>query len=223
MKIWKTLITCTTFSIMSLTSTLFAINQSEWETFKGASLAADIYENKGGKAIGSGVVIAGGKLLTAGHCHGTAMLVFRNEGGEKWKAKLENIDCILDAGLYNLEGTNIPKGVPLGDSSKLKFGDKLYQIGNGVNYDKNNPQPRWFHKSAGTFIRLEENQEGEPRIQFTVRIMPGDSGSGVVNEQGELVGVVSQQMVDYQTGEIIGLAVPINDIKKTFGLGNDAS
>ena len=91
--------------------------------------------------------------------------------------------------------------VKLGDSDALKLGQSVVTIGS--------PSGLLNSVSTGIVSGFREIN-GYKYLQMTAAISPGNSGGGLFNMDGELVGITVAKIVD---GENLNLAIPINDVK----------
>jgi len=109
-------------------------------------------------------------------------------------------DANLDVCLLKIDAHNLPV-LSLADSSSSKIGEKIYAITNPENLDS--------AFSEGTISRIKHFQNIK-YLQFTAPVVPGHSGSPLLNSQGQVLGVISSE-----TGELCatGLAIAINEIK----------
>lgn len=94
---------------------------------------------------------------------------------------------------------------PLGDSSGLKQGDRIYAIGNPLGFENS--------ISDGLVAGIRETAAGTPMIQITAPISPGSSGGAVFDSFGRVIGIST---LSYVRGQNLNFAVPISDIQKMF-------
>lgn len=82
---------------------------------------------------------------------------------------------------------------PLGNSGTVQQQDQLTTIGFPGNSDVGNSPDSILTSSVNqVFVNAQKTgQQGNPLIQVTGNISPGDSGGPALNEQGEIVGIVS--------------------------------
>ena len=109
-------------------------------------------------------------------------------------------------------------GIKTGDSSKIKVGQRVFTISSPQSFLYQNT----FSSGEVSGIRqremvpLDKNIQsilGKELIQFTSPISSGSSGGALLNQQGELVGLVIAQTKD---GQNINFAIPINEFKESF-------
>ncbi|MEO1173419.1 MAG: S1C family serine protease [Myxococcota bacterium] len=111
-----------------------------------------------------------------------------------------------DLAIVKVEGTDFPT-LPLGESETLSQGEKVVVVGG--------PLGLAGSLSVGivSAIRADGVEEGVrgnisgPRIQITAAIAPGSSGSPVVNEQGQVIGVAVSGFAGTQS---LNFAVPVD-------------
>ena len=94
-----------------------------------------------------------------------------------------------------------PKPVRLGDDDKLKLLDDLYLIGDAFDRDYVVRYGQLGKEEITTFPSDPVDAIG--RI-FTGKIVPGDSGSPLINNEGEVIGIASNTTPAY------GIFKPIN-------------
>jgi S1-C subfamily serine protease len=83
--------------------------------------------------------------------------------------------------------------VPLGDSTNIQALDKLTTIGFPGNSDVGNSPDSLLTASVNqVYVNAQKtNQNGAPLIQVTGNVSQGDSGGPALNDQGQIVGIVS--------------------------------
>ena len=134
----------------------------------------------GSTSMGSGVMVAPGKLVTNCHVTRNAIQIIVVKSGQRWSAQKQLSDVEHDLCLLNVPAATVPVA-QFGDG-KLKVGQPVYAIGyvNGIG-------PRM----SGGQIRALYNYDGGKVIQSTTPFRFGASGGGLFDEQGRLVGVVT--------------------------------
>ena len=104
-----------------------------------------------------------------------------------------------DLVLIEIDAENL-EPLPLGDSDALNVGQSILTIGNPLRYE--------FSVGRGV-IAAERDFEGYDMIQVAVPLEPGSSGSPIFDLEGRVLGILG-----IKTGGAMGLAVPINDLKR---------
>ena len=181
-------------------------------------------ENEGREVIqgaGSGVVVAKGYVLTNNHVVEGASSLEVEAGDETYKAILVGNDEVLDIAVLKVEGLDL-EPVVLGDSDALNVGDWAICIGNPLSF--------MGTTTVGVISGLNREITSENRdvygrrtesvnkmIQTDAAINAGNSGGGMFNVAGELVGIPSMKYTGSyfygNTVEGIGMAIPINEVK----------
>ena len=126
--------------------------------------------------------------------------------GENYTAKLlRKMGENKDIALLKIDTKKNLKTVKLGNSSKIKVGEKVLAIGNPFGFSGTLTQ--------GIISRIDYAKN---RIQTDAAINPGSSGGPLLNEKGEIIGI--NQAIYNPDNNIsnigIGFATPINLIKE---------
>ena len=172
---------------------------------------------------GSGVVIsADGVVLTNYHVVEGAQGLYVVSGENEIPAELIAGDEDSDVAVLRIAAENLTAAV-LGDSDALSVGDWALVVGN--------PLGEQFVStlSVGVISGLDRDVRSQSSsrtgratsasmIQTDAAINSGNSGGGLFNIAGELVGITSMKLSNngyygYASIESIGLAIPINTIK----------
>ncbi len=95
----------------------------------------------------------------------------------------------------------------LGDSSKLKRGNKISTIGSPLGL---------INMVSDGVISGFVQEDGNTRIQFTATISNGSSGGALLNSRGELIGIVTSH---FQDGNNMNVAIPAYEIDKVLASG----
>jgi serine protease Do len=134
----------------------------------------------GSTSIGSGVMVAPGKLVTNCHVTRNATSITVIKSGRRWDAEKQQSDVEHDLCLLSVPAATVP--VAQFGNDKLKVGQQVYAVGyiNGLG-------PRL----SGGQIKALYDYEGAKVIQSTTPFRSGASGGGLFDEQGQLVGVVT--------------------------------
>lgn len=165
------------------------------------------------EGAGSGVIISkDGYVVTNNHVIADAeniTVTLRN--GTSYPAKLIGTDEVTDIAVIKIEAEGLTNAV-LGDSSKLVVGELAVAIGN--------PLGRLGGTVTDGIISALDREitisdETMTLIQTNAAVNPGNSGGGLFNAEGELIGIVNAKN---SGSEIEGLsfAVPINTAKGTI-------
>ena len=163
---------------------------------------------------GSGFIIdKKGYILTNNHVVENAQkIIVTLASGEKLSATLVGRDSASDLAIIKIPEGNINNVATLGDSDKLKVGQKAIAIGNpfGLGHTLTTGIVSALNRS----IITSENVQIDNLIQTDTAINPGNSGGPLLNSNGEVIGI---NAVIYSLSggyEGIGFAIPINRAKE---------
>jgi S1-C subfamily serine protease len=162
------------------------------------------------QALGSGVLVAGGKVLTAAHVVQTAdavMVEFPHE--VRVRARIIASDPAADLALLQLE--SVPAGiapVELGDSDQAEVGDPVFVVGApfGITHTLTVGHVSARRKSNITSAGMVETE----LFQTDAAINHGNSGGPMFNMHGEVIGVVSHIISTSGGSEGLGFVVTSN-------------
>ena len=183
---------------------------------------------------GSGVVVAKGYVLTNYHVVEDATMLEVTSGDKVYPAQLMGTDAAKDIAVMYVEDLDI-EPVVLGDSDALSIGDWAICIGNPLSFTGTT--------TVGVISALNRTVKSSATdaygkratntmIQTDAAINAGNSGGGMFNVAGELVGIPSMKytgsVYSGNTVEGIGMAIPINEAKQLIndvlaGNGNVSS
>ena len=173
------------------------------------------------QGTGSGVVVAKGYVLTNYHVVEDASMLEVTSGDNTYSATVAGYDENLDLAVLKVEDLPL-EPVVLGDSDALKVGDWAICIGNPLSFTGTTTvgvisalNREVTSKSTDAYGRRTNN--ANRMIQTDAAINAGNSGGGMFNVAGELVGVPSMKYTGsyYSTSTVegIGMAIPINVAK----------
>ncbi len=169
---------------------------------------------------GSGVVVADGYVLTNYHVVEDATTLEVTSGDKVYPAELKGTDEAKDIAVLYVEDLDI-EPVVLGDSDQLSVGDWAICIGNPLSFTGTTTVG--VISALNREITSDSTDEYGKRavntmIQTDAAINAGNSGGGMFNVAGELIGIPSMKytgsMFTGRTVEGIGMAIPINEAKE---------
>jgi serine protease Do len=162
------------------------------------------------EGMGSGVIInPEGYILTNNHVVGGAeKIAVTLWNGEVLEAKMVGTCTTHDTAVLRVEGKNL-QAAELGDSNKLRVGQRVYAIGNPFGLTGG---PTVTSGVISALNRTIESQRGvlENLVQTDAAINPGNSGGPLVDLEGKVV-AMSTAIIPYAQG--IGFAIPIDSAK----------
>ena len=161
-------------------------------------------------SAGSGFIITeDGYVVTNNHViSGASSISVILYDGTEYPAKLVGTDSVTDLAGLKIEATGLSAAV-LGDSSTMFEGDPVVAIGN--------PLGELANSLTGGFISALDravNIDGNPQnmLQTDAAVNPGNSGGPLINDRGEVIGVVSAKSSGNAV-EGLGFAIPSNDVR----------
>lgn len=174
-----------------------------------------------GYALGSGVVIsADGYIVTNNHVvNGAKEVSVKLYNGENYTAELIGTDERSDLAVLKIDAHDLFY-TTIADSSELILGQECVVIGN--------PLGEGISCSNGIISALEKDitVENYPMsvIQTNAAVNEGNSGGGLFNMNGDLIGIVNAKSGSSSSGSIfsiggasvegMGYAIPSNRVKK---------
>lgn len=166
-------------------------------------------------SLGTGTIISNnGYILTNWHLVGNkySTCYVTLEDGSSYNGSVVWSDSDLDLAIVKISVSNL-KYLSLGDSENVKFGQKVYAIGNPIGIEFQRTITAGIISGLNRTIKIEEENSVsymEGLIQTDASINEGNSGGPLINEQGEVIGI---NTIKIESAEGIGFAVPINIIK----------
>lgn len=164
-------------------------------------------------AAGSGVIISkDGYIVTNNHViDGAQKITVKTSDGTEYDAKLVGTDAKSDIAVLKVDADDLTPAT-LGDSSKISVGDTAIAIGNPLGTLGGTVTDGII---SATSRELVVNNESMKLIQTNATINSGNSGGGLFDGNGNLIGIVQSKdsgtSSSGATIEGIGFAIPVND------------
>ncbi len=165
------------------------------------------------QAAGSGVIITeDGYIITNNHVveDATAIYVTTNDGTQ-YTATLIGADSKSDIAVIKVDATNLTAAT-IGDSSTIAVGDTAIVIGNPLGTLGGTVTDGII---SATDRQITINNESMNLIQTNAAINSGNSGGGLFDGNGNLIGIVNAKDSGFTSSgttiEGLGFAIPIND------------
>ena len=165
-----------------------------------------------GLSTGTGCIIdPKGLILTSSHVvEGVSSAQVTISTGEVFKGEIVSVmGKENDLALIKINAKKLLPAIALGDSEKVKVGQRVLAIGNPFGFNGT--------LTTGIVSRIDYKKN---KIQTDAAINPGNSGGPIINIHGEVIGI-SQSIYnpDNNISNIgIGFAVPINEAKNFIKL-----
>lgn len=172
-----------------------------------------IFGTSTGTSSGSGVILSDdGYIVTNNHVIDDAskIAVTLNDG-DSYEAKIIGADSSNDLAVIKIDAKNLSPAI-LGDSTKLKLGESVYAIGNPLG-TLGGTVTDGIVSATSRYITIEDNEF--LCIQIDAAVSPGNSGGGLFNYDGELIGIVNAKS-EATGAESIGFAIPISEAKSVI-------
>lgn len=164
---------------------------------------------------GSGVIISADGIIITNHhvVNGANTITVRTSDGAEYPARVLGSDSETDIAVIKIGGENLPFAL-LGNSDNISVGQEVLAVGNPLG------------NLGGTVtngiisaISREVTIDGIAMtlIQTNAEVNPGNSGGGLFNMYGELIGIVNAKSTTASSGvsvEGIGFAIPVNTATK---------
>ncbi|MBS5964869.1 MAG: trypsin-like peptidase domain-containing protein [Finegoldia magna] len=164
------------------------------------------------EGVGSGVVVSkDGYILTNAHVvqDGKAEKIeVLLTNGKKSSAKSLWYDTTLDLAVIKTDMTGL-KPVEMGDSDKVQIGDKAIAIGNPLGLDLQSTLTSGYISGKDRTITLQNGLQMDGLMQTDAAINSGNSGGGLFDQEGKLIGINTAKA----SAEGIGFTIPINVAK----------
>jgi len=162
------------------------------------------------QGMGSGFIFdAEGYVLTNNHVIADAReITVTLSDGRVFKGQLAGTSRRADVAVVKISGENLTP-VPLGDSDKLRVGQRVYAIGNPFGL-VGGPTVTSGVVSALNRTIHSEQAAFEGLVQTDAAINPGNSGGPLIDVEGKVV-AINTAIIPFAQG--IGFAVPINAAK----------
>ena len=169
--------------------------------------------------VGSGVVVSDDSyVVTNNHVIESADSIYVVVGEEEYPAELVATDADSDVAVLLCKDLNVVPAT-LGNSDELSVGDYALVIGNPLGETFANTLTTGVISGLGRNVSSAgANTSVNNFIQTNAQINSGNSGGGLFNIAGELVGITSMKLSNngyYGSAAIegIGFAIPINTVK----------
>ena len=162
---------------------------------------------------GSGVILTSdGYIVTNNHVvSGADKIKVYLQDGTEYEAQLIGADSYTDLAVIKIDAENLPAAT-VGSSSTLMVGDTIYAIGNPLGVLATS-----VSKGIVSGLDREVTIDGQQMtlMQVNASVNPGNSGGGLFNADGELVGIVNSK-ASGENVEGIGFAIPMDTAKSVI-------
>lgn len=160
---------------------------------------------------GSGVILtADGYIATCAHVvEGATKVVVTLSDDTSYDASIVGADKRNDLAILKVEANDlIPASI--GDSDMLTVGEDVIAIGNPLGELRGTATSGIVSAVRRTIAVEDVEME---LVQTDAAISPGNSGGGLFNANGELIGIVNAK-ISSTDAEGLGFAIPVNNVLK---------
>ena len=159
---------------------------------------------------GSGVILTtDGYIVTNYHVvEGAQQITVTLHDDSTYTATVVGSDQQSDIALLKIDATGLTPAV-LGDSDSVQVGEVVIAVGNPMG-TLGGTVTDGIVSALNRDISVEGNQM--TLMQTSAAISPGNSGGGLFNTNGELIGIVNAKYSD-EDAEGLGFAIPVNTMK----------
>ena len=163
-------------------------------------------------AAGSGVIISGdGYIITNNHVvEGSRKITVKTYNGTEYEAELIGTDAKSDIAVVKIDAEDLDAAV-IGDSDTLRVGDTALVIGNPLGTLGGTVTNGII---SATNRDMVINNQSMNLIQTNAAINSGNSGGGLFDGNGKLIGIVNAKDSGMTSSgtviEGLGFAIPIN-------------
>ena len=161
-----------------------------------------------GSGSGTGFIVSErGLVVTNGHVvQEERYVIVQLATGERYEGKVTQVHEALDLAYVEIQSNQPFPALQLGDSSETQVGDVVIAIGYPLG-DELGLKPTL---TQGVVSAVRDGY-----LQTDASLNPGNSGGPLMNEYGQVVGLITARAESTESGRVvtgIGLAIPINDV-----------
>ncbi|GAP33932.1 hypothetical protein ISF6_1710 [Piscinibacter sakaiensis] len=159
-----------------------ALGREDFIALGGSVLKIEVLRRQGGYSLGSGVVVAPGRVVT--NCHvtrdGVGIEVLRH--GQRWPVAAQQADLHHDLCLLQVPGIGADAVARIGRAAGLQLAQPVHAVGftGGLG----------LQASDGSVVALHR-VDGAPVIRSSNWFTSGASGGGLFDAQRRLVGILT--------------------------------
>lgn len=171
------------------------------------------------EGAGSGSVLdKAGHILTNQHViDGAREIMVTLHDGNSYEGKLVGVDPVNDIAVLKIDApaeTLFP--VEIGDSSRLRVGQKIYAIGNPFGLERT--MTTGIISSLNRTLPSQSGRLMKQIIQLDAALNRGNSGGPLIDSRGQIIGM--NTAIASRTGENtgVGFAIPSNTVRRVVPL-----
>ena len=171
-------------------------------------------QNQVESGAGSGVIISSdGYILTCAHVVDGASTITVTIDDKDYTATLVGEDTTSDIAVIKIDADGLTPAT-VGNSDSLKVGQSVMAVGNPLG-ELGGTVTGGMISALNRSVTIQGTNSTNTMslIQMDASVSPGNSGGGLFNMNGELVGIVNAKSSS-SDAEGLGFAIPINDAIK---------
>ena len=171
-------------------------------------------QNQVESGAGSGVIISSdGYILTCAHVVSGASQITVTIGDTDYTATVVGEDDTSDVAVLKIDATGLTPAT-VGDSDSLSVGDSVLAVGNPLG-ELGGTVTSGIVSALNRSVTIQGTSSTNTMslIQMDASVSPGNSGGGLFNMNGELIGLVNAKSSS-SDAEGLGFAIPVNDAVK---------
>ena len=171
-------------------------------------------QNQVESGAGSGVIISSdGYILTCAHVVDGASTITVTIGDKDYTATLVGEDTTSDIAVIKIDADGLTPAT-VGNSDSLKVGQSVMAVGNPLG-ELGGTVTGGMISALNRSVTIQGSSSVNTMslIQMDASVSPGNSGGGLFNMNGELVGIVNAKSSS-SDAEGLGFAIPVNDAVK---------
>lgn len=202
----------TVTTVSDLSTVVEQVENSVVEVYTESTQYSTFYGSYVTSGAGSGVIYStDGYILTNNHViDGATSITVRLHDGSEYTASLVATDADTDIAVLKIEAEDLQPAV-LGTSEDLTAGQTVLVIGNPLGTLGGSVTSGII---SATSREITVQGEQMTLMQISAAVNPGNSGGGLFNTSGELIGIVNAKYSDEEI-EGIGFAIPIDIANNT--------
>ncbi|GHV06717.1 hypothetical protein FACS1894217_05960 [Clostridia bacterium] len=167
---------------------------------------------RGGSATGI-IMTKSGYVITNHHVvNGAAKIDVVLEDGTRYSASLVGMDRATDLAVIKISAPGLAPA-EFGDSDLMSVGEPVVVIGNPLGIELHGTVTNGIISAVNRDIEVDGRYMTV--LQTNASVNPGNSGGPMINEYGQVIGVVSSKIMGSFTSSVegLGFAIPITPAK----------
>ena len=159
------------------------------------------------------IISSDGYILTCAHVVSGASNITVSIGDKDYPATLVGEDTTSDIAVVKVDATGLTPAT-VGNSDGLKVGQSVMAVGNPLG-ELGGTVTSGIVSALNRSVSIQSSSSVNTMslIQMDASVSPGNSGGGLFNMNGELIGIVNAKSSS-SDAEGLGFAIPINDAIK---------